>query len=162
MIKRSAKAIWKNGTEEGRGEITTPSPVLKSTPYSFSSRFQEDGQSVTNPEELLAASQASCYAMALNLFLSKAGFKPQQIDVDATVFLDKIGEGFAIRKMDLNVASEIEGMDQARFEEIAQTAKANCIISKALAVPIELKANLRGQAASAQKAQKQEPAPTPT
>jgi len=162
MIKRTAKAIWINDTKEGHGELTTPSSVLKSTSYSFSSRFQENGQSATNPEELLAASQAGCYAMALNLFLSKEGFRPQQIDVDATIFLDKIGDGFAIRKLDLNVETEIEGIDRARFQEIAQTAKANCVISKALAIPVELKANLRGRAAPAEKAQTQEPAPTPT
>lgn len=163
MIKRSAKALWKNDTEKGSGELTTMSSVLKSVPYSFSSRFKdEEGRAGTNPEELLAASHAGCYAMALSLYLSKAGFKPQLIDTEATVLLDKIGDGFAIRKVELNVEAEVAGIDESRFDEFAQTAKANCLVSKALAIPIEMQARLRGKSASKEKTQAQEPAETVT
>lgn len=158
MIKRTAKAVWKNDTEEGRGELTTKSSVLKSVPYSFSSRFKdEEGRTgTTNPEELLAASHAGCYAMALNLYLSNAGIKPQSIETEATVLLDKIGDGFAIRKVELNVEADVDGLDEARFDEIAQTAKANCLVSKALAVPIEMNARLRGKKTSVKQAPAQE------
>jgi lipoyl-dependent peroxiredoxin len=110
-------------------------------PYSFRSRF-EDGAG-TNPEELIGAAHAGCFSMALSAALSGEGHEPKRIDTNARVHLDKVGEGFAITRIELETEAEVPGIDGDAFQKFADGAKANCPVSKALAgAEISLKARL--------------------
>lgn len=139
-MKRKVTAIWKGTGAEGSGTLTGQSGLLKETPYSAKMRFQnEEGKEGTNPEELIAAAHAGCFAMALSFALSKAGHTPEKIDAKATVQLDKLEEGFGITKITLDVHGKVPGIDAATFTEMAEGAKNGCPVSKALkAVPVEL------------------------
>ena len=136
-MKRTASAHWKGNLKEGKGEISTQSSVLKATQYSFNTRFA-DGVG-TNPEELLGASHAGCFTMAVSAALTQAGFTPGELDTTATVELDpSAGPKITSIVLDLK-ASAIDGVSEEKFKEIATGAKENCPISKALsATPISL------------------------
>jgi len=134
-MKRTAHAHWKGTLTEGKGEITTQSTTLNNTQYSFKTRFQ-DGVG-TNPEELIAAAHAGCFTMAVGAQLSQAGFTPNDLATDAVVELDMATLSITNIHLDLK-ASAIDGVSAEKFNEIAQGAKAGCIISKALSVPISL------------------------
>jgi len=129
----------------GTGQVTTNSGALSNLPYSFKTRFESaDGKAGTNPEELIGAAHAGCLAMALSFALGQAGFKPEELSVEAGVDIDKVGAGFAITAIALKLSARIPGIDSAKFQEIALGAKANCPVSKALsAVPISLEATLK-------------------
>jgi osmotically inducible protein OsmC len=134
-MKRTAKAHWSGTLTEGKGEISTQSTVLNNTQYSFKTRFQ-DGVG-TNPEELIAAAHAGCFTMAVGAALSQAGFTPGDLTTEAILDLDMAA--LSITGIQLNLkGSVIEGVPADKFKEIAEGAKANCIISKALSVPITL------------------------
>ncbi|MDP9077264.1 MAG: OsmC family protein [Bacteroidota bacterium] len=134
-MKRTAHAHWNGTLTEGKGEITTQSTTLNNTQYSFKTRFQ-DGVG-TNPEELIAAAHAGCFTMAVGAALSQAGFTPNDLSTDAILDLDM--QALAITGIALNLTgSLIDGVSEEKFKEIAEGAKANCIISKALSVPITL------------------------
>ena len=134
-MKRTAKAHWNGTLTEGKGEITSQSTVLNNTQYSFKTRFA-DGIG-TNPEELIAAAHAGCFTMAVSAQLSQAGFTPGDLSTEAILDLDL--QALSITGIHLELkASVIAGVDEAKFKEIAEGAKANCIISKALKVPISL------------------------
>lgn len=134
-MKRTAKAHWNGTLQEGRGEISTPSTVLNETRYSFKTRFA-DGIG-TNPEELIAAAHAGCFSMALSATLAHHTITAGGIYTTATVDLDMQALSITGIHLDLK-ASLIEGVDAATFTEMAEGAKAHCIISKALRVPITL------------------------
>lgn len=138
MIKRNANAVWNGSVKEGNGQLTTESSVLEHTPYSFKTRFADEKG--TNPDELLAASHAGCYAMALSLILGEAGFKPDSLDVKATVSMD--ADQLKLTESHLTLKAKIPNIDQAKFEECANEAKMNCPISKALSLNISLDAEL--------------------
>lgn len=135
-MKRTANAHWKGNLKEGKGEISTQSTVLNSTQYSFNARFA-DGVG-TNPEELLGASHAGCFTMALSAALTQAGFVANDLNTKATVELDPaIGKITSI-KLELTAAL-IDGVSEEQFNAIAKGAKENCPISQALAAtPISL------------------------
>ncbi|MBL0740714.1 OsmC family peroxiredoxin [Chryseolinea lacunae] len=134
-MKRSAKAHWKGTLQEGLGEISTQSTVLKETRYSFKTRFA-DGIG-TNPEELIAAAHAGCFSMALSATLAHHGITAGDIFTTAIADLDM--QALSITGIHLELeATVIEGVDEKTFTEIAEGAKAHCIISKALSVPITL------------------------
>jgi osmotically inducible protein OsmC len=134
-MKRTANAHWNGTLQAGQGEITTQSTVLNKTQYSFKTRFA-DGIG-TNPEELIAAAHAGCFTMAVGAVLSQAGFTPGDLTTDAILDLDM--QALSITGIHLELkASVIDGVDEAKFNEIAEGAKANCIISKALSVPITM------------------------
>ena len=139
-MKRKATATWKGTGAKGKGTLSGPSGVLDNTPYSFSSRFEnEDGKKGTNPEELIAAAHAGCFAMALSFAIQNAGHEAKQLDVTATVSLDKSDDGFEVSNIKLNLHGIVPDMSEDQFKELAQGAKEGCPISKALsAVPIEL------------------------
>src|SRR6186713_981662 len=126
MIKK-ASAIWKGGIKDGGGTISTETGVLNDAPYGFKSRF-ENGKG-TNPEELIAAAHAGCFSMALSLMLGEAGMTAEKIETHAAVTLDKVAEGFAITASHLEVTVRIPGADPAKFQEIANKAKAGCPVS---------------------------------
>lgn len=110
-------------------------------PFSFPSRF-ENGQG-TNPEELIAAAHAGCFSMAFSNILSQAGHVPTSVDTRASVHLDKTDAGFGITRIDLVTRGDVPGIDGAEFQKLAEQAKANCPVSKALsAVEITLDASL--------------------
>lgn len=139
-MKRKASAVWQGGLKDGKGTISTESGVLKSTQYSFSTRF-ENGIG-TNPEELIAASHSGCFAMAFSAELGKAGFTPTAINVTATVTLDKTDAGFTVTESHLDMTAKIPGIDQAKFTAIANGAKAGCPISRLLKANVTLDAKL--------------------
>ena len=138
--KRKATAVWSGTGLEGTGTLQTQNNFFNKTPYSFKTRFQnEDGQQGTNPEELIAAAHASCFAMALSFAITEAGFTADELKVDAEVTLDAVEGGFGITSITLTLQGKVPGMDEARFQELANGAKTGCPISKALSlVPITL------------------------
>ena len=142
MPSRKAEAEWLGNLAEGSGRLKVGSGAFDG-PYSFKSRF-EDGESATNPEELIGAAHAGCFTMALTAALSRAQITPTRIHTNATVKLEKIGEAFSITGIALETEAEIPGLDDAAFQEYAKNAKQNCPVSKALAgTEISLVARLK-------------------
>ncbi len=141
-MKRKASAIWRGGLKDGRGSISTESGVLAQTQYSFGTRF-ESGVG-TNPEELIAAAHAGCFAMAFSAELGKAGFTPESIHATATVTLDKTDAGWTVTESHLDLTAKIPGMDEAKFVAIADGAKAGCPVSRLLNAKVTLQAKLEG------------------
>jgi osmotically inducible protein OsmC len=134
-MKRTAHAHWNGNLMDGKGEISTQSTTLNNTQYSFKTRFQEGVG--TNPEELIAAAHAGCFTMAVSATLSQAGFNANDLSTDAILDLDM--QTLSITNIHLELkASPIDGVSEEKFKEIAEGAKKNCIISKALSVPISL------------------------
>jgi len=134
-MKRTAKAHWNGTLKEGKGELTTQSTTLNNTQYSFKTRFEEGVG--TNPEELIAAAHAGCFTMAVGAVLTQAGFTPGDLNTEATLDLDMASLTITGIHLELT-GSKIENVSEDKFKEIAEGAKANCIISKALSVPITL------------------------
>lgn len=139
MVKK-AWAVWKGGIKDGGGALSTETGVLKEAPYGFKSRF-ESGPG-TNPEELIGAAHAGCFSMALSLMLGEAGLKPDKIETHAAVTIEKAGGGFEITSSHLDVVAKIPGADRAKFEEIANKAKAGCPVSKLMKARITMEARL--------------------
>jgi osmotically inducible protein OsmC len=140
MPVRKASAVWNGSLKEGKGTMQMGSGAYEG-PYSFGSRFLEDPG--TNPEELIAAAHAGCFSMALSGALGRAGFEVNSISTSAKAFLEKVGEGFQITRIELTTEGDVPGIDEAAFLEAAEGAKANCPVSKALAaVDISLSATL--------------------
>jgi osmotically inducible protein OsmC len=140
-MKRSATAVWNGSLKEGTGTLTAPGGALHATPYSFASRFASGAG--TNPEELIAAAHAGCFAMALSAALGEAGFKPDRLEVTAEVSLDNVPpKGWTVTASHLALTAKIPGLDAAKFDEIAAKAKANCPISRLLNATITLAARL--------------------
>jgi len=144
MFKRTSTATWKGTGLEGTGTLTMPSGVFREQPYTFKTRFQnEDGKAGTNPEELLAASHAGCFAMALSFGLTGAGHPPSELRVNAVVTMKSEGVHWSVDNIRLELEGKVPGIDAAKFQELAEQAKKGCPISKALAaVPITLDAKL--------------------
>jgi osmotically inducible protein OsmC len=130
MAVRTAEAEWQGNLREGRGTVKLGSGAFEGR-YSFASRM-ESGPG-TNPEELIGAAHAGCFSMALSAGLSKAGFNPARIHTTARVHFEKVGEGFAITRIELTTEAQIPGIDHATFEQHAEGAKKNCPVSRALA-----------------------------
>lgn len=139
-MQRKASAVWHGDLKTGKGNISTGSGVLKETQYSFGTRF-ENGIG-TNPEELIGAAHAGCFAMAFSAELGKAGFTPASIHVTATVSLEKTDAGWTVTESDLDLKAKIPGIDEAKFLEIANGAKAGCPISRLLNAKVTLDAKL--------------------
>ena len=131
MPIRKAEAQWKGNLAEGAGQLKVGSGAFDG-PYSFKSRFEE-GQSATNPEELLGAAHAGCFTMALTAQLSRARLIAESIRTEARVKLEKVGEAFSITQIELETEARVAGIDDATFQKYALDAKQNCPVSKALA-----------------------------
>jgi osmotically inducible protein OsmC len=138
-MQRTASAHWSGGLKDGKGTISSQSGVLSNTQYSFSTRF-ESGVG-TNPEELIAAAHAGCFAMALSSELEKAGMKAESLDVKATVTLEFIDGKPTITTSHLDLAGKTTGGDKAKFEQAAHNAELGCPISRVLNAKISLTAN---------------------
>ena len=142
MSTTSGSAVWQGGLKDGKGAISTKSGALDNQPYGFASRFE--GKPGTNPEELIGAAHAGCFTMALSLILGEAGFTADEMSTRADVTLDKQGDGFAITAVHLTLQAKIPGIDQAKFQELTDKAKAGCPVSKVLNAKITLDASLAG------------------
>jgi osmotically inducible protein OsmC len=140
MAIRKANAEWRGSLQGGDGTMSLQSGAYEG-PYSFSSRFEEGTGS--NPEELIAAAHAGCFSMALSGVLGAQGVEPESIRTEAAVQILKEGEGFAIKKIDLETVGRVPGADDATFQQAAQAAKANCPISLALAAVPEINLDAR-------------------
>jgi len=142
-MKRTAQAIWKGTGLEGTGTLSTQSGVFNKQPYSFKLRFEnEDGQQGTNPEELIAAAHAGCFAMALSFGLKANDYVADELNTRAELSFDKVGEGFAITKITLILDAKIPNISKEKFLALAEGAKENCPVSGVLKCEIDLKANL--------------------
>jgi lipoyl-dependent peroxiredoxin len=139
-MKRNGSAVWRGNLKQGKGTVSTASGVLSNTQYSFSTRF-ENGVG-TNPEELLAAAHAGCFAMALSAQLGEAGLTAESIEATATIALEKTDGGFGITESHLEVKAKIPGADQAAFDKAAGNAKAGCPVSKLFHTKITMNAVL--------------------
>ena len=140
-MKRHATAVWQGNLQEGGGTVETQSGVLHGHRYSFASRFEdEDPHAVTNPEELIAAAHAGCYAMQLSAFLADNGTPAERLEAKATV---ELVPGKGITASALELTARVSGIEEAKFEELADKAKKECPVSKALgAIDVTLRASL--------------------
>ncbi len=140
-MDRNATAVWKGTLTEGSGTLDTQSGALKGTPYSFKMRFEdESGKSGTNPEELIAAAHAGCFAMQLSHFLAENGTPADELNAKAVVTLVP---GTGITGSAITLTGKVPGLDAAKFKELAEKAKAECPVSKALgAIKVSLNASL--------------------
>ena len=140
MPARIADAEWRGNLMEGTGRVHLGSGTFEG-PYDFKSRFGDGGG--TNPEELIAAAHAGCFSMALANILAGAGHTAESVRTTAKVHLGKVGESFAITKIELSTEGRVPGIDAAAFQTHAEAAKKGCPVSKALAaVEITLTARL--------------------
>jgi osmotically inducible protein OsmC len=133
-----ANAQWNGSLKEGKGEMKAAS---NSFPFSFSTRME--GAEGNTPELLLASALAGCYSMALSADLGKAGFEPQQIKSNAKANFGNGSGKWAVDSIDLDVQASVPGIDDGKFQEIANGTKSGCPVARALSsVPINLTAKL--------------------
>ena len=128
MPTRSASAKWEGGLKSGKGSFSGQTGL--SGQYNFSSRF-ENGQG-SNPEELLAAAEAACFSMALSAGLEGNKTPPTSVETKASCTIEKVGDGFSITKMVLDVTAKVPNIDDAAFQKIAAATREGCPVSKAL------------------------------
>lgn len=141
-FKRVATARWQGDLMAGKGVMSTPqSGLFADQNYSFKTRFGDEKG--TNPEELLAAAHAGCFSMALSAVLNKAGFTAERIDTRAEAMMEPgMDPGPTVTGVHLIVTAIVPGISEVKFAEIANAAKAGCVISRALAVPVTMDATL--------------------
>ncbi len=139
-FRKSGSAVWKGSLNAGNGRVSSESGALSDQPYGFATRFED--VSGTNPEELIAAAHASCFAMAFSMVLGQEGLMAKQIDAKATVTLEKQGDGFAVTASHLDVTATIPDADEDGFNAAATAAKENCPISKLLNAKVTMDAKL--------------------
>ena len=147
MAERKATAEWNGSLMEGEGNISVGSGLFNGAAFSFATRIGDEPG--TNPEELLGASLAGCYAMALNAALEKQGTPAKNVKAEAKVFLAKDEAGLKVNRIELETTAVVDGIDQEKFAEVAEETKKSCPISKALAATdITLKATLKNAQAA--------------
>jgi osmotically inducible protein OsmC len=141
MTTSTATATWEGGLRTGRGQFNAKSGAFQGS-YTFPTRFE--GAKGTNPEELIAAAHASCFSMALSGILEQAGTPSTRLTTTASATTDKVGDGFKITRIRLEVRGEVPGIDQAAFAKAAEGAKEGCPVSQALKgnLAVELDARL--------------------
>jgi lipoyl-dependent peroxiredoxin len=141
MKTRKANARWEGNLQQGKGTFKLDS-IKQTFAYNFKSRFEEGEE--TNPEELIAAAHAGCFSMALSALLAEKGFEPKSVETVSEVSLAKQDNGFAITKSHLILQAEVPGIEESLFNELADQAKKNCPVSKALsAIEISMSATLK-------------------
>ena len=139
-MQRKASAVWKGGLKDGKGAVSSASGVLNSTPYSFSTRFENTPG--TNPEELIAAAHAGCFSMALSGQLGAANLTASSIETTATLTIEKLDSGWTITAVHLDVVAKVPGATPEAFTKATQDAKAGCPVSKVLNAKITMDAKL--------------------
>jgi osmotically inducible protein OsmC len=132
MPVRTSEALWQGTLKEGKGHLKLQSGVYEG-PYTYASRFENAPG--TNPEELIGAAHAGCFAMFLSALLTHSGFTPERLQAKSSVHL---GEGPTITKIELQLEAKVPGLSEEKFQELAQEAKAKCPVSKALAAVPEI------------------------
>jgi len=137
-INKHASAHWAGSLKEGKGTVSMESGALKDNPYGFNTRFED--QAGTNPEEMIAASHASCYSMALSMILGMSDMTADSIDTKCTITLEKLDDGFAVTKSHLELKLKVAGASESDMKDAAEKAKAGCPISKLLNCDITLDA----------------------
>lgn len=140
-MQRKASAIWQGNLKDGKGTISTDSGVLKQTSYSFKTRFENSIG--TNPEELIAAAHAGCFAMALSNELGNAGMVANKIEAIATIFLEKTSDGLTITKSHIDLTADIPGANNDKFNAAVEIAEKGCPVSKLLKAKISVSARLK-------------------
>ena len=140
-MKRHATAVWQGNLKEGGGTVETQSGVLHGHRYSFASRFEdEEPSTITNPEELIAAAHAACYAMQLSAFLAENGTPAEKLEARAVV---ELVPGKGITESALTLTAKVADIEEDTFEELAEKAKRECPVSKALgAIEVTLQSSL--------------------
>jgi lipoyl-dependent peroxiredoxin len=143
-IERRAHATWEGDLRGGSGQFDlTSSGAVTGEPVTFASRFEPESGGKTSPEELIAAAHATCFSMALAGGLAQDGHAPTRLETDAVCTLDQTDAGYRITKMHLAVRGEVKGIDEAAFEQAAQTAEEGCPVTNALeGVEISMEASL--------------------
>jgi osmotically inducible protein OsmC len=136
-MKRTAKAHWAGSIKEGKGHLTTQSEMLNQANYSFKTRITGEERG-TNPEELLAAAHAGCFSMAVSFALTEKGWTPESLDTEAVLSLENLD----IKGMHLVITGAVPGITAAEFKAITEAAAKNCLISKALSIPITAETKL--------------------
>jgi osmotically inducible protein OsmC len=142
MPTRSGSAVWNGDLQGGDGHLTVGDGVFEGA-YSFKSRF-EDGEG-TNPEELIAAAHAACFAMAFSNILAENGHSPESVDARARVVLKEVDGAPTIARIDLTAEGSVPGIDDDEYQRLAEQAKDGCPVSRALAgvSDIQLEASLK-------------------
>ena len=139
-MKRRASAVWTGGLKDGKGTISADSGFLTGVPYTFSRRFENEPG--TNPEELVAAAHAGCFAMAFSAELGKLGLVPESLESKATLNFEKGEVGWETTESHLEVIGKVPGADNAKFQQAAEAARVGCPISRLLKTKITLDAKL--------------------
>lgn len=140
-MQRKATAVWQGELKTGKGVLTAESGIFQQTPYSFGTRFEN--AKGTNPEELLAAAHAGCFAMALSAELGKVGITPQKLTANATISLEQVSAGFSITKSHIDLVAEIPGADKSQFDAAVKAAETGCPVSKLFNAEITVSAELK-------------------
>ena len=135
-MKRHATAVWNGSGKEGKGTVSSQSGVLSDAQYSYNSRFAEGIG--TNPEELVAAAHAGCFAMKLSFVLGEAGFTPERLEATSHINF----ENGVLTESHLKVKAKVPGISKEKFDACVKDAEQNCPISKALNMKISSEANL--------------------
>jgi len=139
-MKRTASAVWNGDLKQGTGTLSTQGGVLNKTPYSFAARFEQGAG--TNPEELIAAAHAGCFTMQLSAFLAEAGSPAEELSTNATLTFEEVEGTWTITTIHLDLTGRVAGIDAAKFEQLANDAKAKCPVSRVLKADITLATKL--------------------
>ncbi|MGA8762256.1 MAG: OsmC family protein [Candidatus Sulfotelmatobacter sp.] len=139
-MQRKASAVWKGGLKDGKGTVSSASGVLKETPYSFTTRFENAPG--TNPEELIAAAHAGCFTMALSGQLGGAKLTADSLSTSVTVTMEKLDAGWTITESHIDVVGKVPGADAATFQKCAEAAEKGCPVSRVLNAKITMSAKL--------------------
>jgi osmotically inducible protein OsmC len=137
---RKAEVVWEGDLLNGNGKVNIDSKALPEFPVTWASRTEQPAGK-TSPEELLAAAHASCFAMAFSATLARNRTPPKKLRVTATSTFDKVGDGWKVTKMELNVVGNVPGLDQEKFAELAKAGEKGCPISNALRNNVEITVN---------------------
>jgi len=144
MAERRGHAMWHGNLLEGSGTVDAASGAVSGQEVTWKART-EGSDTVTSPEELIAAAEAACFAMALSHALASAGHEPEEVEVDAVCTFGPVEGGFAITRMALDVRAAVPGIDQAAFEGVLAEAEEGCPVSNALRGNVEI--DVRGRLA---------------
>jgi lipoyl-dependent peroxiredoxin len=136
-VERTANAEWQGDLMSGSGTVSTESGAVREATIKWSSRAEAADEN-TSPEELIAAAHASCVLMALANGLAEAGTPAQRLESKATATFDKVGDGFRMTTMRLQISGEVDGLEKDAFNKAAEDAKDNCPVSQALSDDVEV------------------------
>ncbi len=131
-VRRRAQASWHGQVESGGGRVRLGSGALDAD-YSLRSRTDADQPAGTNPEELVGAGLAGCFAMSVANLLEEAGYEGVDVRADSVVHLDQTDSGFSLSRVALTVSGGATGLPPQEFADLAAEAKSTCPVSRALA-----------------------------